>query len=297
MRLLGLPDALRKYGLEVVEVAGWKTRGAEFDGKPIITLRHWTAGPKVGKAPSLGVVTNGRSDLRGPLCQVLQERTGRTGLDRVYVVASGVANHAGTGVWQGVNSGNRDGTGNEIEWSGPGEAFPSNRRETSERVAAALLSLSGDPNGKYACEHREYATPPGRKVDTNLDGGVLRANVQKLLHPPKPPPTEEEEDMVKPLLVRLGAKHPDVLYMSSAREVHWVRSGPALKGYQTDMKMQGLSPDVCVLDSKNANAEIASLYHFVVDLPFIGDYPVLNGASTGTKEEWRGPWIKADPRA
>lgn len=185
MRLLGLPDALREFDLEPVEVAGWQIRGFEFAQAPLITLRHWTAGGRIGRAPSLGICTNGRSDLPGPLCQVLQERTGGTGFDRVYVIASGRANHAGVGAWGGVTSGNQRGTGNEIEWSGPGEAFPGNREETSERIAAALLSLGQSQDGQYFCEHREYALPAGRKVDTNLYGSKGRFNVHQLLHPPE----------------------------------------------------------------------------------------------------------------
>ena len=181
-RLLGIPDALRDVGLEPVEVAGWRTRGYEFDEEPIIHLRHWTAGPRTGKAPSLRLVTIGRPDLPGPLCQVLQERTGGTGLDRVYVVASGRANHAGVGGWAEVTSGNRRGTGNEIEWSGTTEPFDGRRKETSERVAAALLSLGPDPKGLRACEHREYAYPIGRKIDTNLSGPEFRLRVQQILN-------------------------------------------------------------------------------------------------------------------
>jgi hypothetical protein len=182
LRLSSLPDALRAQGIEPVLVAGWEARGLAFDAKPTITLRHWTAGPKVGKAPSLGTVTNGRSDLPGPLCQVLQERTGGAGLDRAYVVASGRANHAGTGTWAGVNSGNRMGTGLEIEWSGdPTEDFNARRIESSVRIVTALQTLSSAPAGKWCCEHREYATPAGRKVDTNLPGDVLRTSVQARL--------------------------------------------------------------------------------------------------------------------
>lgn len=288
MRLLGIPDALRRFGLEPVEVAGWKTRGYEFSNKPIITLRHWTAGPKTGKAPSLGICTNGRSDLPGPLCQVLQERSGRSGLDRVYVVASGRANHAGRGIWAGVESGNSRGTGNEIEWSGPGEAFPGNRKETSERVAAALLSLSQAQEGKYACEHREYATPAGRKIDTNLSGAELRLRAQQLLTPPKPttpaPPKPKEDDMPAPMLLRLTTKDPAVLYMSSARTVHWVRDGEALQGYKYDMQNNGYSPDVCVLSATDEKGMLEELHDFVCNLPFIGDFPT----SGGTKDSWKG---------
>lgn len=181
MRLLDLPDALRDQGVEPVVLDGFQSRGLEFDGKPTITLRHWTAGPSTGKAPSLRTVVEGRSDLPGPLCQVLQERTGGPRLDRAFCVASGRANHAGVGEWAGITSGNRHGTGLEIEWSGPSEAFPANRNETADRIIAALQSLSARPSGANCCDHREYALPAGRKQDTNLDSTSMRTRVDRLL--------------------------------------------------------------------------------------------------------------------
>lgn len=183
-RLLDLPDALRDQGVEPVIVDGFATRGIAFEGNPRIHLFHWTAGPATGVTPSLRTVTYGRGEpnpLPGPLCQVLQSREGGTKPDKAYCVASGQANHAGVGVWSGVTSGNRNGTGNEIEWSGPGEVFPQNRYETTVRIGAAFQSLNPNPDGKWCCNHREYATPIGRKIDTNLDGNRLRLAVNSRL--------------------------------------------------------------------------------------------------------------------
>lgn len=291
-RLLGIPDALRAFGIEPVLVAGWQTRGLAFDVKPTIHLRHWTAGSPLGKAGSLSIVTYGRSDLPGPLCQVLQERTGGPGLDRAYVVASGRANHAGTGAWAGITSGNRYGTGNEIEWSGPGEAFSARRKESSERIAAALLSISANPKGAHACEHREYALPEGRKVDTNLSGSEFRRNVQALLTPPAPPPDPtEEDDMPKPMLLRLTPKDPAVLYMSSARTVQHVPNPEALQGFKFDMQNNGMSPDVCVLSATDEGGMLEELHDFVVSLPFLGAFPdpPVGRAKSPTEEAWKGP--------
>src|SRR5690606_24544646 len=95
-RLIQLPEAMRDYGVEVVEVAGWQTRGAPFPRAPIGGLDHWTVGPATGEAPSLAVVTYGRSDLVGPLCQVLRGRR-TNGRARAFMVASGRANHGGIG--------------------------------------------------------------------------------------------------------------------------------------------------------------------------------------------------------
>lgn len=200
MRVLELPDMLRKYGVEPVEVAGWKTRGNEFPSRPDGALRHWTAGSTSGRTPSLGIVTNGRSDLPGPLAQILQSRESAGTKDKAYVIASGKANHAGAGVWNGI-SGNYALLGNEIEWSGPGEAFSAARIDISERIMAALLDCCTGTNNNDVAEHREYATPAGRKIDTNLDGNVMRRRMAVLRSgTPSPSPTPGDDDMQNILL-------------------------------------------------------------------------------------------------
>jgi hypothetical protein len=87
-------DRLRARGLTVVETNGWRDRGSATFA-PIGSLNHATAVNAGGFAPSLGAVINGRPDLDGPLAQVLQSRqTDAAGLDVVYLVAAGRANHA-----------------------------------------------------------------------------------------------------------------------------------------------------------------------------------------------------------
>lgn len=203
-RVSDMPAEMRKLGLTVVEVAGCYGRGNDFPRRPRGKLRHWTAGGR-GDKPSLGIVTFGRGKpgdpnyLPGPLAQTLQSRErDANGLDVVYFVADGKANHAGTGEWNGV-SGNYEFFGNEIEWSGPNEFFPSQRELTSELIARAMLNCcvnGGDPD--MAAEHREYARPIGRKIDTNLDGNKMRRRMAEL---DQAPPTPEEEDDMKPEII------------------------------------------------------------------------------------------------
>jgi hypothetical protein len=198
VRVSELADAARLRGLTVVEVAGWRERGNEFPVRPDGALRHWTAGAATGDTPSLGVVTHGRSDLAGPLCNLYQSRrVDANGLDVVYAVAAGKANHAGDGLWNGIR-GNYRLLGLEIEWSGPAEAFAGVRRRklTSELAMRALLDCCSGTNPDDAAEHREYALPAGRKIDTNLDGGELRRRMAELAGPPP----DREEDMA--LIVR-----------------------------------------------------------------------------------------------
>ncbi|MEI7995202.1 MAG: N-acetylmuramoyl-L-alanine amidase [Methylococcaceae bacterium] len=74
---------------------------------------HHTAGPKNGNMPSLRTVTEGRSDLSGPLAQLCLGRDGT-----YYVVSAGRCNHAGAGEWQGITSGNTNFIGIEAENTG-----------------------------------------------------------------------------------------------------------------------------------------------------------------------------------
>lgn len=97
--LTDLADVLRRAGLTVIETPGWKTRGwagRQFAGSPKGVLWHHTATTsarayKTG-APTLSMCINGRSDLPGPLCNIVFGRAGE-----VYITAAGWANHAGMG--------------------------------------------------------------------------------------------------------------------------------------------------------------------------------------------------------
>jgi hypothetical protein len=54
--LTDLADILKKAGLKVVEVAGWKTRGHSVMSSVKGIICHHTAGPVTGDYPSLNVV-------------------------------------------------------------------------------------------------------------------------------------------------------------------------------------------------------------------------------------------------
>jgi hypothetical protein len=182
MRATELADACRARGLTVVEVAGWHTRGYAFATRPRGALRHWDAIASTAPTAGLAAITNGRTTptpLDGPLANLYQSRhVDERGLDVVYVVAAGKANHAGAGIWRGI-TGNYALLGLEIAWSGPGEDLPPARKLTSELAMRALLDVTtGGPDD--VAEHREYATPPGRKIDTNLDGNELRRRMVEL---------------------------------------------------------------------------------------------------------------------
>lgn len=170
----------------VVEVAGWQTRGSA-DFNPRGFLWHHTAGPLNGAAPSLGVCINGRSDLPGPLCNVMLGRDGT-----VYVVAAGRANHAGAGSWRGL-TGNASVYGLEVENVGtPAEPWQPFILDAAARIAAAT-----GVDHENCAMHKEWA--PTRKIDMHtITGRDMRARVAQLRQQPSPtppPPTKRPTEV------------------------------------------------------------------------------------------------------
>ncbi len=194
-RALWLPDVLRAHGLVVHEVAGWQTRGSSsFNPRGVVC--HHTASHAGANAPALGIVTNGRSDLAGPLCNVLLARNGDC-----YVVASGRANHAGTGGFRGL-TGNSSVLGIEAENNGIGEPWPARQIDAYVRICAAMCE-GGGFGASTVCYHREWA--PTRKIDPAgpgipQDGNEWRAKVA-LAHASPAPLTDDQK-----LFVLLAAK-------------------------------------------------------------------------------------------
>jgi hypothetical protein len=193
--LTDLADAARLSGLPVVEVAGWKTRGHG----PITSVRgtvcHWTAtaDSAVGDYPSLPVVRDGRSGLPGPLCNLGLGRGGT-----VYVVAAGLAYHAGEGYWPGIGSnGNANLLGVEAEDNGDGR-WTAAMLDAYPRLNAALTVHYGYPLG-LNIGHNEWA--PDRKVDIrSWPGGMagFRNQVAAVLAgPPRHVPMEDDVMYIK----------------------------------------------------------------------------------------------------
>lgn len=190
-RQLWLADKCREWGLVVSETVGWRERGKAAINPRVLVLHH-TAGPAKGDYPSLGVVTNGRPDVPGPLANIGLGRTGT-----VYVIASGVSNNAGKGSWCGV-SGNANTIGIEAESVGTKDDWTPAQRLAYPLLCAALLDGMGRDTG-WMCGHKEW-TP--RKIDPAFwDMDVMRRDVQKLLdgshQEPPPPPPEEDDDMAR----------------------------------------------------------------------------------------------------
>src|SRR6476620_11779533 len=163
-----MPDVLLAAGLKVAEQPGWQTRGRAEMGTVRGVICHHTAGARTGNMPSLGVVTNGRPDLSGPLAQLCLGRDGT-----FFVVAAGRANHAGAGNWQGIATGNTSFIGIEAENTGQitgpnAEAWTAVQRDAYRRGVAAILTQAR-ADAIMCCGHKEYALPVGRKNDPTFD--------------------------------------------------------------------------------------------------------------------------------
>lgn len=195
-----LADAARLTGYPVVECSGWKTRGhGGFRVLEGVVGHHTADGP--GEYPSLNIVTKGRADLAGPLCNYGLGRSGT-----VYVVAAGVAWHAGASAWAGFKDLNDEFLGIEAESAGTRDDWTPAQRDAYPRLVAAALFYMKRDASRFA-GHKEVCLPKGRKIDPAfIDLNAFRARVGELLADPlhripkgspttPPPPPQEDDDM------------------------------------------------------------------------------------------------------
>lgn len=181
--LTWLPDVLLDAGVKVAEQPGWKTRGHGDMGAVKGVICHHTAGSRNGNMPSLGIVTNGRPDLPGPLSQLCLGRDGT-----FFVVAAGRSFHAGRGNWQGVTSGNTSFIGIEAENAGGNDPWPAVQLDAYRRGVAAILKKAR-ANALMCCGHKEFALPSGRKPDPTFDMSDFRRDVAAIMAGTAPGPS------------------------------------------------------------------------------------------------------------
>jgi hypothetical protein len=231
-----IANRLRGAGLSVVEVDGWTSRGSS-DFNPRGSVNHHTAGPKDGNIPSLNTLIYGRSDLPGPLCNVAQARN-----NDVYVIASGRANHAGSGGWRGL-SGNSSVYGLEIEHTGTSsEAWTADRVEVAARVHAALIR--GRFGAEMVCQHKEWA--PDRKIDAyQSNGETFRSRVAHYLADPLPaPPDAGPTPQERYAMFCLVQPPSGGVYRFDGAAMVGVPNPEILSGDQIQLARLGLNADV-----------------------------------------------------
>lgn len=189
-----LIDVLEAAGLTVRPYPGWQNRGQESFTPRGVMMHHTVTAPTTSDAAvdrMLGDI--GSSTTQAPLCNWSTNRDGT-----VTVIAAGTANHGGVGRWNGV-SGNRYWFGDEMKNWGTAsrEPWPQVQLESARRAAAAVLRhINADAS--WLVGHKEYATPPGRKIDPHtLNMNAERDHVRRLLAESDMPLTPEEEKFVK----------------------------------------------------------------------------------------------------
>lgn len=178
-RHVGLVDHLKKWGLDVEEIDGWRHRGRPYNFYPrAIFVHHTASGAQSGNFASQNIVVNGRTGLPGPLSQVLLGRNAT-----VRLVAAGYSNHAGYGGPRAgipANMGNTYAYGIEAENNGLGEPWGDKQLKAYYRLCAALLAWMKIKDVSKVFGHKEWTS---RKIDPagiNMDD--FREQVRKALN-------------------------------------------------------------------------------------------------------------------
>lgn len=165
--ITNLAAVLDGAGLTVVEVPGWKIRARPGAFNPVGVLWHHTGSAGNGKTVAEGVLTKGRADLPGPLCQLSIDRQGV-----VYVIAAGRANHAGRANAVGsVTAGNGNALYLGIEFQHTGtEPWPTAQYDAGIKATAAILRHITRTSERTVAAH--YETSQTGKWDPGDPAGI-----------------------------------------------------------------------------------------------------------------------------
>jgi len=219
-RDLKIANRCRVAGLDVAEVEGWMRRGTAVLA-PRGGVQHHTAGASEGDHPSLGICVNGRAGLPGPLCNTFESRS-----LKCIIVASGRANHAGTGGWKGA-SGNHTMYGLETEHTGR-ERMPLPMIQVAARIQAAMIF--GTAEARMVCQHWEWDLPANGGEGDKID-------VATNLHPGREPSNDDFRDMVrKELQLLVGVEVSKIVYPTPNRRANgdWIRKAVKVRTVNVD---------------------------------------------------------------
>ena len=194
--ILWLAAVLRAEGCKVREYSGWKSRGrpGSFDPQGVLWHHTGTTVSSSRMCPSLNICVNGRSDLPGPLCQVVICYDGTC-----EVIAAGRANHAGKAKASGPmpgGDGNAMYVGFEIDYNGT-QAMSLAQYDAAIRAGAAVCrKLKRSAN--YCRGHRETSLT-GKWDPGGTDLNEMRSEVNtRLAGAPQPPPDEGDDWLAEP---------------------------------------------------------------------------------------------------
>jgi hypothetical protein len=187
---------LRRAGLDVTEISGWRTRGRPGPFVPVGSLQHHTGANAVGwsKAEEMSyarwLFLTGRSDLPAPLCHRSTARDGT-----VYLGAAGRANHAGKAKASGsvaAGDGNSLYTGDEWMVSGK-QAIPKALYDSAVTSAAVDLHMFGNSARATSGHFQTSVTGKwdpgenGKSIDMNKFRRDVEARMAALYAKPTPP--------------------------------------------------------------------------------------------------------------
>lgn len=163
--LIDLDAALAAAGLAYETVPGWQSRGhGDFAAVSSIVCHHTAGGID---AADLNIVTYGRSDLAGPLANLVLKRDGTP-----VIVAAGVCWHAGQVVSTVYD--NEHAIGIEAVADGV-SAWSTVQYEAYAGLCAALCRHYALPASRVV-GHKEVNTVDG-KIDPNFDMAAFRTKV------------------------------------------------------------------------------------------------------------------------
>lgn len=211
-----LPTRLRKYGLKVVEVDGWQTRGrpaSTGDFQPVGVLCHHTAtGTNWTDKSVVKLLVDGRDDLPGPLVQFGLARDAT-----VYMIASGRCNHAGDAKASGTVAA---GDGNELYIGiegfndGKGEAWPNVQYDAYVLLCAALTIEVTENSVNTVRGHKETSLTgkPDPLFDMNAHRAKVAAKIEELI-------TNESEGVIVASKPGPTLKHSGVIGKTTLHKV------------------------------------------------------------------------------
>lgn len=173
-RITGLHSLLLSADIPTRTIDGWETRGKTTLTPRGLVVHHDVSNPTAASEAALRrIITNGRSDLPGPLYNVWVDRAGFA-----WIVGAGTANHAGSGGWRGVH-GNSNMFGLCLANNGVGEAHTPAQLSTAYKVTAVVAeTFSFDE--QMVCGHKEWTT---RKPDPfSIDMNDFRNHVRRQMN-------------------------------------------------------------------------------------------------------------------
>lgn len=179
-----LADAIRAFGVTVVEESGWLNRGnGDFRDIRGVMAHHTGA-----NGTSAALIRDGRSGLRGMLSQIHLTR------DAVArVLGAGVAWHAGRGSYRGLttNDANYETIGIEANSDGT-SAWPADMLDAYYRICAAVCWVLDKPAEWAVPGHKEDSSD-GKWDPGGIDMNDFRRRVQYYIDTP---PFLQEENLM-----------------------------------------------------------------------------------------------------